>query len=268
MYWVIQENIYSEEGLAELVSVLDRYGLPYSFHKVVPFVGELTPDVNPGGPVIVIGAYSMIHIAKARGWVPGVFSNENFDFQVWRSSWGKECLNYTAKCVKFADVSLALMERQRNQPFFMRPTMDSKAFTGQLFEWRDYYDWRNRVVELGEEDGSTLRGDTTVLVTTPKNILREYRLWVVDGRVVTASLYKIGDRVRYDALVEQEVIDYGNRIASRWGPDRAYVLDVCLTEYGYKIVEVNSLNAAGLYAANVGKLVAALEGMGYEPASS
>lgn len=258
MYWVIQEDLHREEGLQELKRVLERMGLPHSFHKVVPFVGELIPDINPPNPVVAIGAYSMIKISNRRGWKPGVWSNLTFEFPVWRHNWGKECLNHDAKIYPFADVPPDTGE------FFMRPTMDSKAFAGDIFNYPEYEDWRRRVVDLKEDTGATLRPNTPVLVCTPKEILREYRLWVVDKQVVTASLYKIGNRVRYDAMVEQEVIDYGNRLASLWNPDRAYVLDVCLTEEGYRIVEVNSLNAAGLYACNVGKLVEALEGMGYE----
>lgn len=37
------------------------------------------------------------------------------------------------------------------------------------------------------------------------------------------------------------------------------MIDVCDTEEGMKIVELNTLNAAGFYAADVQKLVLALE---------
>jgi hypothetical protein len=264
MHWVIQENIYSEEGLRELVEVLDRHQLSYSTHKVVPFSGELIPDINPEGPVVCIGAYSMIRLARARGWTPGVWSNDNFDFEVWRHEWGDRCLNWDAEIYEFDGVSAA---HWAGETFFMRPTMDSKAFSGAIFEWSEYQEWRDRVVELGEDDGSTLRAETRVLVSDPKKIMREYRLWVVDREVITASQYKLGDRVVYDANVDSDVLWFGAGVVSpmshNWVPDRAFVLDVGLTENGYKIIEVNSLNAAGLYAANVGKLVEAIEGMGY-----
>jgi hypothetical protein len=261
--WIIQENLYDEKGLRELVETLDRQRVSYSIHKVVPFSGELIPDVNPEGPVVCIGAYSMIRVAKARGWTPGVWSNENFDFQIWHAQWGDLCLNHDAKVYKFADVPPDAGE------FFMRPTMDSKAFAGAIFDWDEYREWRNRVVELREDDGSTLTGETPVLVCRPKEIYREIRLWIVDHQVVTASQYKLGDRVVYDGNVDRDALFFGASIVTempppRWVPDRAFVLDIALTPDGYKIVEVNSLNAAGLYAADVGKLVYAIEMMRYE----
>jgi hypothetical protein len=257
MYWVIQENLFHEEGMEEFIRVLERMDLPHSFHKVVPFSGELIPPVSPPNPVIAIGAYSMLNYARMRSWFPGVFTNGNFDFMIWRHNWKEHCLNVDAKIYPFALVP-------KQDLFFMRPTMDSKQFTGAVFEWDEYEDWRSRIVDLKEDTGTTLKPSTSVLVCSPKDILREYRLWIIDKKVVTASLYKIGDRVRYDENVEQEVIDFGRRIVQQWAPDRAFVLDVALTYEGYKVVEINCINAAGLYAANVGLLINAFENMGYD----
>jgi len=255
MHWVIQEGL-SDAGMVELERVLTRFELPYSMHKVVPFIGEIVPDIDPPNPVIVIGSYSMRHVAKRKGWLPGFFVNDNFAYEVWKANWGQELLNYDGIVCRFDSVP-------ETDEFFMRPCEDTKSFAGSVFDWAEYCGWRTRVVDLGEDDGSTLKADTRVMVSAPKNILREYRLWVVDGRVVTASLYCTGGRVRYDSHVDGPVIEYGEWLASRWQPDRAFVLDVGLVETRHQVIEVNCLNAAGLYAANVGKLVEALEGMGY-----
>lgn len=257
MYWVIQEDLFHETGMTELVTLLERMGLPHSLHKVVPFSGDLIPDVNPSNPVVAIGAYSMIRISKRRGWEPGVWSNTNFDFSVWQSNWNGYCLNDDAIICPFALVP------EIEDEFFMRPTMDSKAFAGEITDYAAYAEWRKRVVELKEDVGSTLTGETLVLVCSLKEILREYRLWVVDKKVVTSSLYRIGGRVRYDGNVDPDVIAFGTKMAELWSPDRAYVLDVALTPEGFKIIEINSLNSSGLYACNVGLLVEAIEGMGY-----
>jgi hypothetical protein len=48
---------------------------------------------------------------------------------------------------------------------------------------------------------------------------------------------------------------------SAWQPHRAYVLDVCETPDGMKIVEINTINASGFYAGNVQDIVLALENM-------
>jgi hypothetical protein len=44
-----------------------------------------------------------------------------------------------------------------------------------------------------------------------------------------------------------------------WQPQRAFVLDVAETADGPKIVEINTLNSAGFYAADIQRIVLALE---------
>jgi hypothetical protein len=62
-----------------MVETLDRFELPYSVHRVVPFVGELLPEPElTTDDVICIGSYSMRHAAKKYGWNPGVFDLEPF----------------------------------------------------------------------------------------------------------------------------------------------------------------------------------------------
>lgn len=65
--------------------------------------------------------------------------------------------------------------------------------------------------------------------------------------------------VRADPQVEPEIYDFARRMISRWEPDRAYVLDVWLTDDGLEVGEINNINSAGWYASDVQHLVMALE---------
>jgi ATP-grasp domain, R2K clade family 3 len=252
MHWVVQRDLWNEEGMVSLVQTLAACDIPYSIHKVIPFVGEIEPDVNPEGPVIVIGAYSMVRLAQRKGWVPGAFI-DNMDFATLRAHWGDHMLNADAMVHRFDRVP-------EQEVFFLRPNEDSKLFAGQVFDWAEYVDFRTRVCDLREDDGSNMKPDVLVVVSTPKLIRREYRLWVVDGEIVTASLYKIGDRVQYDVQVDPEVFDYARTVLSIWQPDRAFCLDLAMIQdYTYRVIEVNSMNSAGLYMANVPRIVDALE---------
>lgn len=74
MHWVLQHNVFNEAGFQRLVDTLDRLGLSYSLHKVIPFVGVLSPPLEaqaveysgefdentefplPEGPKIVMGS--------------------------------------------------------------------------------------------------------------------------------------------------------------------------------------------------------------------
>jgi ATP-grasp domain, R2K clade family 3 len=107
--------------------------------------------------------------------------------------------------------------------------------------------------------GTGLRGDTEVLWCAPKAVQRECRRWIIRGVVVTASQYRLGAGVVYNAIVDTDAVSFGEEMAAQWAPAEAFVLDVCLHEDRWKIVEINVVNRAGLYAANIGKLVDALE---------
>lgn len=277
MHWVLQNNIFREEGFKRLLETLQRFGISHTLHKVIPFIGVISPPLEfgedyifpdefdenyepplPDGPKIVMGSYSMAFYAQRKGWRPGSFANENHDFRVQVKHWGEAMLNHDAQVMPFSDVP------KTRELFFIRPVEDTKSFAGHVTGWGKYKEWRDKVMTLGADNGGTLEGSTLVMVSPVRKIFREYRLWVVDGYIVTASLYKEGSTVRYSDQVDKAVLDWAlpftghPMLYGNWAPARAYVLDVFETEEGYKIGEVNCINSAGFYAADMQKLVDAL----------
>lgn len=266
-HWVLQNNIYSEDGWEKLVSALDRFEFSYSVHKCVPFVGTLEPDAEPPpGPVIVMGSYSLARHAVQRGWTPGAWL-DNLDFRKQHVMWGgRRMLNADAHVCRFVDVPF------QREPFFIRPVHDSKAFTGYVSDWSDYTKWRDGLLRLGPETAdpindplgvNLLTPDTLVMVCSKKPIYGEVRCWIVERKVVTASQYKIGTLKRYEEVrgsrFDNSLIAFAEDTAEEWSPNDAYVMDVADTPDGLKIVEVNNLNSAGFYKADMQKLVMALD---------
>ena len=223
--------------------------------RVVPFVGELVPEPDiAGNDVICMGSYAMRHYAQKVAWNPGVFDLAPHDFEEQRQHWGDAMLNADSEVVRFAEVRFG-------GDRFVRPIEDTKAFTGAVFDWHSFAEWQERVVAHAEAIGSSLTGDTLVQVATPKPISQEVRCWVVEGRVLTASTYRLGREVIHSNAVDALFVDFAAEQAARWSPERAYCLDVCDTPEGPRIVEINTVNSAGFYAADVQKLVMALDGL-------
>lgn len=253
VHWVIQENLFKEAEWDQVISTLERFKIPYSVHKVIPFIGELVPPVSTHDrSVICLGSYSMRHAAKKFAWNPGVYDLFDLDFTVQMQHWGQLMLNADSTVVKFKDAVI-------DQPMFIRPIDDSKYFAGRIFDIEEFFDWKRKVVVLEHDYGNSLSGETFIQLSKPKKIFAEYRLWVVGNEIVTWSLYKRGDRVIYSSEVDDYVLDFGYHVISLWKPHRAFVLDVCDTADGMKIVEINTLNAAGFYAADVKSLILSLE---------
>jgi len=255
MHWILQNNLFGEAEWERLVATLERFELPYSVHKVIPFVGELEPvPVLKAEKAVCFGSYSMRHFARAQSLNPGVYDLFQQDFRVQLSAWGERMLNADSSVVAFEHVRLT-------EPAFIRPIDDSKYFAGRVFDVDEFETWQRQVCELGEDYGFSLSPGTLVQLCVPKVIHAEYRYWIVDGEIVTQSLYKSGRRVIYSAHVDERVNRFVRDVIAIWQPHRAFVVDVCDTPEGLRIVEINTINSAGFYAGDVQRLVAALEAL-------
>lgn len=148
---------------------------------------------------------------------------------------------------------------EQQYPFFIRPTLDSKSFSGGIMDWFEFSEWRNGVLKLTPEDGSTIDRNTEVMICPQKVIYNEYRVWIVDERAVAWSQYKSGTRKNFNADVDRRILEFAENCAKQWSPDRAYCMDIFESDKGLFIGEVNNINSAGFYKANMGKLVMALE---------
>lgn len=254
--WVIQKNLFNERGYDQLVSTLERMGVPHVDVRVVPFsgeYGELSPEVEDGPRALVAyGSTTLMRIAIKRRWRPGVFfDEENFSAPAWFEHWGEHVLNYGAEVVPFKDVSVPPGEYR-----FIRPADDLKAFSGHVIYSDSFAEWKERV--LGVES-PTLPPDHPCVVAPVREIAREYRFFVVDGRVVTGSIYKLGENVVYRADVEDYVTEYAQARVDEWKPADGFVIDVAAMRDGsLRVIEVNCLNSAGFYACDASKIVQAV----------
>lgn len=267
MHWVVQENVANEDRYDEVVNTLSRFGIPYSQVKVVPFAHTLEPDVNPTGRVMTLGSITLTsRVVERKGWTPGAYSNDNFDFEVWSKipQWAPYILNSDAIVCPFRDVPNTW------DRFFIRPCLDTKAFAGTVMDWDEYQTWRGRL--LIEEGASDLMFniDEMVCVAPLKEIYREFRFFIVDGKISTASVYKIGGDVTYqdEGFIDRDANFFVTGLVCNppfcigsWQPARAFVMDVAMVEDGYKIIEINCINSAGFYKANVSKLIRDIHNM-------
>jgi hypothetical protein len=263
MHWALQTNLYTEEGWDALVSALERLGFAYSVHRYVPFEGTLDPELLPSeAPVVVMGSYSMAHHAEKHGLRPGAWL-DNLDFRTQHKHWADLMLNADATCTTIEAFSGPIP-----RPLFVRPVHDTKAFTGRVFDEPTWQAFRDGVLRAAPEvSRPTVTPQDEIMVCTAKEIWSETRTWVVDGRVVTASGYKIGTIPRYTSpdQVDDRITAFAQACSDRWRPNDAFVLDVADTPDGLKIVEINNLNAAGFYRADMQKLVVAIAELAEAP---
>lgn len=243
-----------------MADALDRLEIPYTWHKVVPFIGELTPipTIKDPNAVVMFGSYSLWRYAKDNDLKPGVFKIRPF---VHEASWHPFLLNGAdALFLTLRDVPQKLPNDGEN--WFLRPVEDSKEESGSVKSSGEIIDLANKVLALEEHEipKGSLRHDTEMMLTKPVRILKEWRLWVVRDEIVTFSLYKEGSRVIYRHEVDDDALEFAKRLVKA-NPDYAlaYVIDICRTDGGLKMLETNCINAAGFYEADLLKLVSSID---------
>ena len=255
MQWILQQF----EDTKKLAIALDRLGIAYTWHKVVPFVGDLQPEpvIENKDDVVLFGSYTLWRYAQREYLTPGVFKIRPF---VEEEPWHPYLLNGADA------LFLSLREIPDRLPkedcqWFMRPVDDSKEEPGKVRCTANIIELAERVLALDEDEipiGS-LRHDTKLMLTQPAHILKEWRIWIVNNVICTFSLYKEGMRVVYRHEIDQDAADFAEHMVRlNPGYNSAYVMDICRTETGLKMLETNCINAAGFYAADLLKLADAI----------
>ena len=276
MHWLLQQQALSREiDLFEsIVRTLDNGGIPWTAVRALSFtekivavdedvngkdfsdIPELVLDIE--GPVIVYGSYTLALIAAKKGWTPGAFVNDYFTHDAWVEGWGADALLNGDAVV--CDLGALGKEMLGRTDVFLRPFEDTKSFSGMVMAREEALWWANNVVAA---ESPMLNSATKIVVASTRVILAEYRLFVVDRRVVTSSLYKMGTRVISNAYTPDNVLDFAQRCIEQWVPDRAFVLDIAETPEGLCIIEVNNINSSGVYAADISKLIQELDSMAF-----
>jgi hypothetical protein len=135
---------------------------------------------------------------------------------------------------------------------FLRPDTGSKLFTGLVVD-RDNVDHEiNSIQQL-----SHMAAEDFVWTARAKEIHGEFRFVIADGQVIAGSEYRWDGRLDIRSDYPEECRELAQRVASHpWQLDRVYTCDVCLSEDGVRLVELNGFSSAGLYACDLDAVVA------------
>jgi hypothetical protein len=201
--------------------------------------------------VFPFGSLKIARISQNLGWHPGSQMNSNHDYLIYKDHYRDDLLNWDSSIYRFGD---DFFSKER---FFARPTKDTKVFTGRVFDMEEW--WEFREDKLTHNESLLLNADTEIQVSSIKNIQQEIRFWIVKGEVITASQYRLGGRYCLNSDVDQAAYDFCKKMVDIFWLNEAFVMDLCLVNDEYKIVECGCINCAGFYRANMQKLLIALE---------
>lgn len=252
--FLIQTNGIHVFNVGESWQAAQKYG-NVEEAVVIPFNETLDNDFDATGKfVIPYGSDRLRRIGMSEGW-QGVFFNENFSMGAAIDN-RDDMLNGDAKIIPIKDLEDKKIEEELPDQIFIKPNADNKAFEAftcgslspEIFKFLDNAEMY---------DNANYDMDTLIVVAPVKEIVSEYRYFIVGGEVVSASMYLLGGRlltVNHDEYEEE--LEYAQELADKWLPHETCVMDTCFVKdengkHQTKIIEFNCLNSSGFYAHNV-----------------
>jgi hypothetical protein len=256
--WLIEANV---DGLATepIQSEIRRQGMATYVVKHLPALA--TPKDIAGSETLPMDACVifrgtlplMRHIQGARRWRPGGWCTfQNLACSTYYAYFGDYLLNRDYAMLPVGDaVRLAnsLFARYGvNEMLFVRPDSVDKSFNGTVVDRHSF---------LPTLAGAIFDPSTMIVIAKPKNITHEWRLIIGNGRVLAGSQYAVGGIMQLMPGVPEEVTAFVSDILDRvaFRPDPLFVIDVCNSEDGLKILELNSFSCSAHHGADLATII-------------
>lgn len=250
--WILQNNLLQEK-MEPWKNAILRRNSKLAEITIIPFSDGLPDAPDHDGPIVCYGSTTMIKNAKAKGWNPGIFFDiEKFCCSKWKEMYGDYMFNNEGYVSALKDL------KDLPEMFFLRPNNDLKDFSGSTVSPEGL----QRFIESVSAGGFLFDENLPVFVAPIKGIHKEWRCFMVDGKVAASSQYRFRSSLRLDNQVPNEVKEFAERMAAIWSPEKAFVMDVCETmDRELRILELNCFNASGVYHCDVDAIVEAVENL-------
>lgn len=252
IHWLIQQaDLRDGDAVQRLSYAVEELGMTAHVVPYVPFGGMDYSFLPKDEPVFAYGSVSMIRDAQARcERAPVAYCDwSQLRCSTYYAHYGAHLLQSP-----YALLPLAEIRRLRTQLFldlgedhalFIRPDENDKSFDGQVVYATDF----EHFYELAQRSGES--PEVLCVVARPTRILQEWRVMIGAGEVVTGSQYRRRGSLELIGEVPDEVASYARLLASLWSPHPLFVMDIARTSEGLRLIEIGSVNCAGLYACDL-----------------
>jgi len=264
--WLLERNVFDDGTPQRIAAILNDRDIRCVQPEYV-IVGGDDRQVKPTKPVGLaddepVFVYGSMNLCR---WL---LRNRMWPTLAWYDFERLRCRNYYAHWHKFLlqrdylFVGLADVAQRREELFktlgetgriFIRPDDNAKSFAGGVVRDSEFDTWWKRAnfYNPGPE--------TIAVVARPQTIQAEWRLVIANRKVVTGSSYRKGGRESISPEFPAEAADFAAQVAAGdFEPHPIYVMDVCETRQGYRVVEIGSVCCASLYACDLEKVVEAV----------
>jgi len=259
--WLIQE-CDEDPTVASLIKEVQKQGFELKTFKYDPRDAKRnwTKAYQPKDCVCFYGSIQAAYMIDSRAsWAPCIFGQDGsgnlfkqYNMFYLMAYYKNEMQNYRGIFQPYQNVKdlyLSYLNRNETPPaLFIRPNDGTKKFAGQVI---------TSMSDIIYLDSKCSPEDIVFTCPAVNPFPEEYRLVVVDGKIVTGSLYRKKGSLEpiIDDYLPESMIRYSQEIlnSKKWKPDRMFVMDIVYYPLLEKcrVLEFNSISTSGLYACDL-----------------
>jgi hypothetical protein len=253
MNWIIQDSLSwtaLQNNCNPLILALQKLNKKFYTCGVIPFEHKITgiDEIDLSIPTMFYGGTLLPILAKKLNYKGEIFWEDDY----WNPSiWANNRSDMLNQNIIESTIG-ELKEHWISKPTFIKP-IAVKEFTGMVLEGIEDKDWFI-------QEYSALDSKLKIICSPALNIEREWRFWIVGGKVITGSQYKKNGCLAIKAPIEDRIYNIVNEMSQVWLPTKNVVMDISEMRNGeFKVVEFNSIHSSGFYNADIEKFIIAIE---------
>lgn len=251
--WVLEREVFADSDQQLADAVIASGGTLIDWRDDWWWDGFL-PVLD--GPVVFHGSLANAdRIARELPWTPGaICATDRFACSAWWPLVPNDLVAAEHLFTTAAELAETGAPPAFGQRVFVRPDGALKPFSGRVLD-------RDTITLAALDHGFYFDDEYLPVVVTPViEIAAEWRFVVVEGAVVAGSSYVADGRAAGTALApSSEVWQRANHLSERLANiDNVFVLDVCSTRDGWRLLELNPFSGADLYACERNDVVVAV----------
>jgi hypothetical protein len=264
--WLLDANVFREYH-DELVAAIVRNGdVVKSINRPdPPYQWDDAPNryrglFEKGACVITHADIDLVRrVRNDRLWTPGVFAKEEkFFWSSYSPPLARFLLNRVHVMLPFAELSSRRRELfdqfGHDDRIFIRPDSPLKTFSGQLaslstfdrdLEFMAFYDFPH---------------ENRVVVSSPKDILGEWRIVVANQAVAAASQnVDHGNKIAVPCDTDGILEFASNVLQAGYSPEPVWIMDICQTDdQQLHLLEIGMFSCSSLYGCDKDRVVKAV----------
>lgn len=253
--WIVQNNLIKPEVLNEFRQAFKELKIDFEEVQVIPFHPDL-PIFTPSEINIFYGSTSLLlNVYSNAKFKKGVFyDSDQFTMSNYLNKWTSKMLNSDGRIIRFKEFNDELINT--NSEWFIRPNEDDKSFAGTTMSSTEIRDWYLKIKGI---DNPSLNPETLIFVSKKKEIRKEWRNFIVNGKVIDSSRYMLNGNLNISNNDSpKEMIEFAEECSAQYSPHDIFVMDLAETANGYKIIECNCFNGTGFYDHHIKTIVEAI----------